>query len=88
MTNTAGARLHALNISFVLEVGEPPQTVAALAKKLSASTVVVDFSPLRLAREWRNQLAASLQETPIHECDAHNVVRRPFWKRIVLSGLF
>ena len=59
--------------------------VAALAQKLDASLVVVDFSPLRLARSWREQLAASLKDTPIDECDAHNVVCLLFPRQLRLG---
>jgi deoxyribodipyrimidine photo-lyase len=39
--------------------------------------VVVDQSPLRLGREWREAVAAAA-ECPVHEVDAHNVV--PVWE--------
>ena len=40
--------------------------------------LVTDYSPLRLGRQWRAEVAANLpREVPFHEVDAHNVV--PVW---------
>lgn len=73
----AAADLAALNIAFVLERGEAEVVLPALCDRVQASLVVCDYSPLRLARQWRTAVAALPAMPPVHEVDAHNVV--PAW---------
>lgn len=43
-----------------------------------AGLLVTDYSPLRLARQWKDAVAGGLPAgVPLHEVDAHNVV--PVW---------
>lgn len=73
--------LRKLHIPFVLlHDGRGPQVeVPEVARKLNASMVVSDFSPLRLAKQWREMIARSLSEQDVQfeVIDAHNVV--PVW---------
>lgn len=69
-------RLRAAGIGFFLRRGNPPDTLDPLLQKLRAGVWVVDFSPLRAHRHWREELA---RRSPVAglEVDAHNVV--PAW---------
>ena len=71
------ATLRAKNIEFVLLKGDPEETLPKFAADVDAGLVVVDQSPLRLGRRWREAVAAAVS-CPVHEVDAHNVV--PVWE--------
>jgi deoxyribodipyrimidine photo-lyase len=75
------ADLKLLEIPFFLLRGDPAETVPRFAERNLCSLLVMDFSPMRIGRIWRTQLAASVQamEQPcsLAEVDAHNVV--PCW---------
>ena len=71
------AALAAKGITFVLLEGDPSETVPAFAADCGAGLIVVDQSPLRLGREWRDAVATAVA-CPVHEVDAHNVV--PVWE--------
>ena len=71
------AALKSRGIPFALLRGDPSETVPAFAKALDAGLIVVDQSPLRLGREWRDAVA-DRAPCPTHEVDAHNVV--PVWE--------
>lgn len=72
-------KLRALNIQFFLLQGNPVETIPKLVKESGASLLVVDYSPLRLGRVWRSEVATTLQgKCPMHEVDAHNIV--PVWE--------
>uniref|UniRef100_A0A7S0SHQ2 Deoxyribodipyrimidine photo-lyase n=1 Tax=Mantoniella antarctica TaxID=81844 RepID=A0A7S0SHQ2_9CHLO len=71
------AALAAKGITFVLLEGDPSETVPAFAADCGAGLIVVDQSPLRLGREWRDAVATAAA-CPVHEVDAHNVV--PVWE--------
>jgi deoxyribodipyrimidine photo-lyase len=66
-------KLEKSNIRFHLLQGDAKDTVPQLASDIGAALVVVDQSPARPARQWRDDVAAAL-EVPLHEVDAHNVV--------------
>ena len=66
-----------LSIPFYALVGGAP-ALAALANEVSARSVIVDFSPLRHARETARTLARALHGgAELVEVDAHNIV--PAW---------
>ena len=65
-----------LKIPMVLLAGEPVKTLPAFVKKIGASTLVVDFSPLREPRRWREEVARRIS-IPMYVVDAHNIV--PCW---------
>jgi len=72
-----------LNIPFVVLHGDqrPEDKISDFAQKSNASLVVSDYSPLRIAKEWRRNLGKKLAaHSPAVEyevVDAHNVV--PVW---------
>jgi len=70
--------LHSLGISFRVLVGDPTEQLPRYAHAIGASTIVTDFSPLRIATEWKLSVCDRIsKETAVVEVDAHNVV--PAW---------
>jgi deoxyribodipyrimidine photo-lyase len=69
-------RLRAAGFGFFLLQGAPVKTLEAFVKKVRAGLLVMDFSPLRAHRSWRDDLARALP-VACHEVDAHNIV--PAW---------
>jgi deoxyribodipyrimidine photo-lyase len=65
--------LNSLNISFFLLKGDPEKTVLEFANKYDVSSVVTDFSPLKIGRKWRKEIAKNLK-VPFYEVDTHNIV--------------
>ena len=72
---TAG-RLASLNIGFQLLTGSPVESLPALLAACDAQSLVTDFDPLRIKRQWKEVLLRELQ-LPIYEVDSHNIV--PLW---------
>lgn len=70
-------KLADFNISFYLTVGEPKQALLKWLDKQHVSMLITDFSPLRLSRRWKSDVAGRL-DIPVYEVDAHNIV--PCWK--------
>lgn len=68
-----------LNINFKLLIGEPEDKIVEFAEEIKAALIVCDFSPLKLGRSWRRNLAANASKInlAVHEVDAHNIV--PVW---------
>jgi deoxyribodipyrimidine photo-lyase len=71
-----GEVLDRLGIPFHFLAGSPGIRVAGLAEEVRASTVVTDFDPLRIKREWQADLIGGC-EAGVMEVDAHNIV--PCW---------
>jgi len=69
--------LKALRIPFALLKGSPVDTLSGFVIEHNVAAVVSDFSPLRIALEWKQGLLAKLPSIPLIEIDAHNVV--PVW---------
>ena len=65
--------LHNHNISFHLLIGEPTDELEKFSKNHGISTIITDFSPLRIGRNWRETLAKNVK-IPLIEVDAHNIV--------------
>ncbi|XP_015697109.2 deoxyribodipyrimidine photo-lyase [Oryza brachyantha] len=76
LASSAAAR----RLPFFLLTGGPAE-IPALVRRLGASTLVTDFSPLRPVREALDAVVGDLrQDAPgvaVHQVDAHNVV--PVW---------
>jgi deoxyribodipyrimidine photo-lyase len=70
------ARLAQHNIPFFLLQGEPAETVPAFLNRCRAGALVTDFDPLRLKRQWQDQVLKRIQ-IPCLAVDAHNIV--PCW---------
>lgn len=65
-----------LGVKFVMRKGSPPDEVLKYCTEVNAGAIVADFSPLRIGREWRTQVA-SKASCAVIEVDAHNIV--PCW---------
>jgi deoxyribodipyrimidine photo-lyase len=70
------ADLNALNIPFVLLQGQPERDLSRFAEQIKAGVVVTDFSPLKISRGWKKEVARQLA-APLYEVDTHNIV--PCW---------
>ncbi|KAF0301036.1 Deoxyribodipyrimidine photo-lyase [Amphibalanus amphitrite] len=67
-----------LGISFHLLVGPASNTLVQFAKDHETGAVVTDFSPLRVPREWLDEVIKALpKDVSVCQVDAHNVV--PCW---------
>lgn len=69
-------KLASYNIPFQILLGKPEETIVKFAKKYSAGIVITDFSPLRLNRQWKKEVAKNLN-CAFFEVDAHNII--PAW---------
>src|SRR5512140_285772 len=65
--------LSAYRIPFFLLSGEPADNVLSFVQSNHAAVLVTDFSPLRLHREWKAEVAEQAG-IPFFEVDAHNIV--------------
>jgi deoxyribodipyrimidine photo-lyase len=63
-------------IPFHLIQGEPGQAILQWIKTREVSLLVTDFDPLRIKKEWKEDVGQSLA-IPFLEVDAHNIV--PCW---------
>lgn len=70
------ANLREYNIPFQVLFGAPEEVIPAFVKEHKVGEVVVDFSPLRYARERRTKVAKQLS-CALTEVDAHNII--PCW---------
>ena len=68
--------LRTKQIPFYLRCGQPGETLSKFATEKKIGAIVCDFSPLRLNRKWKEDVARSIR-IPIYEVDAHNIV--PCW---------
>jgi deoxyribodipyrimidine photo-lyase len=65
------------NIPFFFISGEPKEVIPKFLRRIDASGLFIDFSPLRTKKRWLRDVAQSV-DIPIFEVDAHNIV--PCWK--------
>lgn len=67
------------NIPFILLLGDPTETLPDYCIQNNISTIISDFSPLRIAQEWKNTIASKLGESIYFEMvDSHNIC--PVWE--------
>ncbi|XP_017132851.1 deoxyribodipyrimidine photo-lyase [Drosophila elegans] len=67
-----------LDIPFHLLIGPPVERLPDFVKTNDIGAVVCDFSPLRLPRQWVDDVGKALPKSvPLVQVDAHNVV--PLW---------
>jgi len=64
------------HIPFYLLAGFPEQEIPAFIEKYRVGTLVTDFDPLRIKRQWKDSVAKRIA-IPFYEVDAHNIV--PCW---------
>eukprot|EP00897_Mesotaenium_endlicherianum_P006386 jgi/Mesen1/5776/ME000293S04931 len=71
-------RLKELNIPFFLLRGKAEETIPEFCQRAGASLLVMDFSPMRIAKQWKEGVCAGVErQVAVQEVDAHNVV--PVW---------
>ena len=64
------------DIPFFLLRGLPASEIPRFVREYSVGTLVTDFDPLRIKREWKGAVAKAI-EGPLYEVDARNIV--PCW---------
>lgn len=73
------SELYALNIQFLLLIGDPKQRIAALMHHVEPDAVYFDFSPLKGPQALLNHLAKPGEsKCALYVVDTHNVV--PLWE--------
>jgi len=70
-------RLQDLNISFRLLCGQPEEQIPFFVKAVEAGALITDFSPLKINRRWKEEVA-NLIGVAAFEVDTHNIV--PCWE--------
>jgi len=70
------ADLRAMGIPLIVLFGEPGTVLSEYATSRKAGAVIADFSPLKLVRSWKQEVAPRLP-CALYEVDAHNIV--PCW---------
>ncbi len=65
--------LETRGIPFILLAGEPGREVPRLMEETKACHLVSDFDPLRVKRQWKEEVGREVS-VPFTEVDAHNVV--------------
>jgi deoxyribodipyrimidine photo-lyase len=74
---TVEKKLERLNIPMFIQAGNYGTKLPALIRRLKPSALVLDFSPLKENRRWKEKLTDQF-EGLIFEVDAHNIV--PVWE--------
>ncbi|WP_028580163.1 deoxyribodipyrimidine photo-lyase [Desulfogranum japonicum] len=69
-------KLAELQIPFVLLEESPHEILPRFLRQIDAHVLVTDFDPLRIKRQWKQQLLKDVV-APVYEVDAHNVI--PAW---------
>ncbi|WP_283407395.1 deoxyribodipyrimidine photo-lyase [Anoxynatronum buryatiense] len=64
-------------IPFHVIQGKPQVCMPKLISEWDASMLVMDFNPLRIKRDWENQITEAV-DCAVHQVDSHNIV--PCWK--------
>ena len=64
------------NIPFFLLAGSPGSEIPGFVKRYGVGTLVADFDPLHIKREWKEAVADKVG-LPFYEVDARNIV--PCW---------
>lgn len=72
----AESELRKFNIPFYLLTGNPAEEIPKFLKKINAGALVTDFMPLKISRQWKEEVR---KETNLayYVVDAHNIV--PCW---------
>ena len=63
-------------IPFFLVTGDPEREIPRFVTSHRISALITDFSPLKIGRRWKEQVAGKI-DIPFFEVDAHNIV--PCW---------
>ena len=65
--------LQGLSIPFFIIPGEPASVLPEFIARNGISFLVTDFDPLRIKKQWREDVARTVP-IPFYEVDAHNIV--------------
>jgi deoxyribodipyrimidine photo-lyase len=65
--------LPSYGVAFRLLEGIPGKVLPGFLKKIRAGVLVTDFDPLRIKRQWKEDVSKSV-DIPFYEVDAHNIV--------------
>jgi deoxyribodipyrimidine photo-lyase len=65
-----------INVGFRLILGNPKDVLLPFLESTSPSMLVTDFEPLRIKKQWIDDVIAG-SSVPFHQVDAHNIV--PCW---------
>jgi deoxyribodipyrimidine photo-lyase len=68
--------LNSKNIPLIVLTGDPEKAIPAFVEQHHVGTLVTDFDPLRIKRDWKTRVADRIS-IPFYEVDAHNIV--PCW---------
>jgi deoxyribodipyrimidine photo-lyase len=69
--------LKAKNIPFFILTGSPDKEIPKFVSDNSVATLVTDFDPLRIKKQWKEKVAQQIDKN-FYEVDAHNIV--PCWE--------
>lgn len=69
-------RLIELTIPFHVLLGNPQEELIRFSESMHVGAIVADFDPLRIKRQWREEVAKT-SSCAFFEVDAHNIV--PCW---------
>jgi deoxyribodipyrimidine photo-lyase len=69
-------KLSELGIKFTILYGEVDKEIISFTVKNQSGCLVTDFSPLKIGRVWRSEIAKKI-DIAMYEVDAHNIV--PVW---------
>jgi deoxyribodipyrimidine photo-lyase len=64
------------NIPFYLLSGEPEDRITDFIRNFNAGTLVTDFDPLKIKKEWKKSVSHKIN-IPVYEVDGRNIV--PCW---------
>ena len=69
-------KLNRFNIDFTILEQSPAEILPSFLQQIDAHVLVSDFDPLKIKRQWKEQLISRLS-VPFYEVDAHNII--PAW---------
>ncbi len=67
------SELAAVNIPFMIVIGDPEVTIPQFIKQHHISRLVIDFDPLKIKQRWQKEVTRQIDIT-VDEVDAHNIV--------------
>ncbi|MEJ7902490.1 MAG: deoxyribodipyrimidine photo-lyase, partial [Thermomicrobiales bacterium] len=73
--------LAARKIGWNLETGEPEEVIPGLVRKHRAAALVTDLNPLRIGRQWREQVAGKI-DVPMLVVDSDTVVPSSLFTKV------
>ena len=73
---TLQQKLNLFNISFRIFEQSPIEILPGFLQQIDAHVLVSDFDPLKIKRQWKEQLIFRLT-VPFYETDTHNII--PAW---------